>query len=207
MEVPQRINVERAIHYRYARAGTHSRGAKESECRPLKACAQPPYNRQRRMASTETNSLSTEVIFTRSGSVAATIEQLIRSTQVSLNAALYRFNSQRLARALDEAQKRGIRVRLIIDRNKYEESSATRQLLSNRELPFRAIYGRDGAGSKMHHKFAVVDDSVVLTGSYNWTFASEEENYENVLILREPRLVAIYRAEFEALWETAKGDS
>jgi len=43
----------------------------------------------------------------------------------------------------------------------------------------------------------------VLTGSYNWTFASEEENYDNVLILREPRLVGIYQAEFEALWEEA----
>jgi len=44
----------------------------------------------------------------------------------------------------------------------------------------------------------------VLTGSYNWTFASEEENYENVLILREPRLVGIYQVEFEALWEDSQ---
>jgi phosphatidylserine/phosphatidylglycerophosphate/cardiolipin synthase-like enzyme len=55
----------------------------------------------------------------------------------------------------------------------------------------------------MHHKFALLDNSVVLTGSYNWTFASEEENYDNVLILREPRLVGIYQAEFEALWAEA----
>ncbi len=154
------------------------------------------------MASAD--SLLAEVMFTRSKSVADAIEQLIRSTQVSLNAALYRFNSQRLARALDEAQKRGVRIRLVLDRNKYEESSATRQLLSNQRLPFRVTYGRDGAGSRMHHKFALLDDSMVLTGSYNWTFASEEQNYENVLILREPRLVAIYHAEFDALWEDAK---
>jgi phosphatidylserine/phosphatidylglycerophosphate/cardiolipin synthase-like enzyme len=157
------------------------------------------------MSSTAANSFPTEAIFTRSKSVADTIEQLIRSTQVSLNAALYRFNSQRLARELGEALKRGVQVRLVIDRNKYEESSATRQLLSNQEIPFRAAYGRDGAGSKMHHKFVVLDDSLVLTGSYNWTFASEEENFENVLILREPHLVAVYRTEFEALWENAKG--
>ena len=51
---------------------------------------------------------------------------------------------------------------------------------------------------------ALLDDNVVLTGSYNWTFASEQENYENVLILREPQLVDTYHAEFEALWEEAK---
>ena len=151
-----------------------------------------------------TDSLPTEAMFTRSKSVADAIEQLIRATHVSLDAALYRLNSQRLTRALDEAQEKGVRVRLVIDRNRYQESPATRQLLSSRRLPFRLAYGRDGAGSKMHHKFALLDDRVVLTGSYNWTFASEEENYENVLILREPRLVGIYQAEFEALWEDAR---
>jgi mitochondrial cardiolipin hydrolase len=148
--------------------------------------------------------LPTEAMFTRSKSVADAIEQHIRATQVSLDAALYRLNSQRLTRALDDAQDKGVRVRLVIDRNRYQESPATQQLLSTCRLPFRVAYGRNGAGSKMHHKFAVLDDSVVLTGSYNWTFASEEENYENVLILREPRLVGIYQAEFEALWRDAQ---
>ncbi|HTG57945.1 MAG TPA: phospholipase D-like domain-containing protein [Terriglobia bacterium] len=154
------------------------------------------------MASTD--SLPTEAMFTRSKSVADAIEQLIGATEVSLDAALYRLNSQRLARALDEARYKGVRVRLLIDRNRFQESSATRQLLSNCRLPFRVAYGRNGAGSKMHHKFALLDNSVVLTGSYNWTFASEEENYENVLILREPRLVGIYQVEFEALWEDSQ---
>jgi len=153
------------------------------------------------MASTD--SLLTEAMFTRSNSVADAIERLIRATQVRLDAALYRLNSQRLTRALSEAHEKGVRIRLLIDRNRYQESPATRQLLSNRRMLFRVAYGRDGAGSKMHHKFALLDDSMVLTGSYNWTFASEEQNYENVLILREPRLVGSYQAEFEALWEDA----
>jgi mitochondrial cardiolipin hydrolase len=154
------------------------------------------------MAST--NSLPTEAMFTRSNSVADAIERLIQATQVSVDAALYRLNSQRLTHALDEAHKKGVGVRLVIDGNKYQESPATRQLLSSHRLPFRVAYGRDGAGSKMHHKFALLDDNVVLTGSYNWTFASEEENHENVLVLREPRLVGVYQAEFEALWADAQ---
>lgn len=148
--------------------------------------------------------VTTEVVFARIESIADVVERLIRATKTSVDAAVYRFNSQRLARALDGAQKRGVRVRLIVDRNKYEESQATQQLLPNGHLPFRLSYGRDGAGSKMHHKFVLLDERVVLTGSYNWTFASEERNYENLLILREPRVVRTYRAEFEALWSNAK---
>jgi phosphatidylserine/phosphatidylglycerophosphate/cardiolipin synthase-like enzyme len=52
----------------------------------------------------------------------------------------------------------------------------------------------------MHHKFALLDNELVLTGSYNWTLASEEQNYENLLILRDPEHIKIYREEFEALW-------
>src|SRR5207244_12767424 len=118
-------------------------------------------------------------------------------------AALYRVTSDRPARSLSEAQKRGVRVRLLLDRGKYEESETTRRLLARGRFAVRLAHGRDGAGSKMHHKFALLDDSVLLTGSYNWTTESEEQNYENLLVLREPELIATYRPEFEALWAEA----
>ncbi len=144
-----------------------------------------------------------EIFLTRTDSVAEVIERLIEATAWSLGAALYRFTSPRLARALEDAGRRGVRIRVVLDRNKYEESSSTRELLSGGRIPFRLLYGRRGAGSKMHHKFAILDGSVALTGSYNWTLESEEQNFENLIILREPELVEAYRQEFEALWAEA----
>jgi phosphatidylserine/phosphatidylglycerophosphate/cardiolipin synthase-like enzyme len=148
--------------------------------------------------------MNIETLLTREQSVSETIERLIRDASASFDAALYRFNSQRLARALDEAARHRVRIRLVLDRGKYEESQATRQLLSEGRFPFRLSHGRDGEGSKMHHKFALLDDSVLLTGSYNWTRGSDEQNYENLLVLREPPVIKIYRREFEALWEEAQ---
>lgn len=147
---------------------------------------------------------TTEVVFSRGQSIAEMIERAVRASGASIDAALYRFNSQRLAHALDEAQQRGVRLRLVIDHNKYHESLATRRLLANGRFPFRLEVGRDGLKSKMHHKFVLVDESVVLTGSYNWTLASEEKNHENLLVLRESRLVKKYRREFESLWSNAE---
>ena len=143
-------------------------------------------------------------MFTRTNSVAEIIENLIVSTQTSIDAALYRFNSQRLARALLDAHQRGVEIRLVTDRCKYEKSQATRNLLGQCAFPFRLTHGRDGANSKMHHKFTVLDGTLVITGSYNWTFASEERNHENILLLRQPRLIGIYRQEFETLWKSSK---
>jgi hypothetical protein len=58
----------------------------------------------------------------------------------------------------------------------------------------------------LHHKYAVVDaydlssDPVVVTGSHNWSYAAENVNDENVLIIHDPALAALYKAEFEKRW-------
>jgi phosphatidylserine/phosphatidylglycerophosphate/cardiolipin synthase-like enzyme len=148
--------------------------------------------------------LPVRAVFTRTGSIAEAIEAHIQATTSSIDAALYRFNSRRLSKALREAKARGVAVRLIVDRGKFEDSEATRDLLSDAPFRFRITQGRNGARSKMHHKFVLLDNRTVLTGSYNWTFASEERNYENLLILQDHLLVDLYRGEFDSLWTSAE---
>ena len=145
--------------------------------------------------------MNAEVIFTRSASGAALVEELIRSAVDSVVAALYRFNSPQLASALLDARMRGASVRICLNNNDhYEENRAAQATLAGGGIPFRLLQGRDGHGSKMHHKFAVIDRRTIVTGSYNWTPESEGRNYENLVVLREPRLAAAYSDEFEALW-------
>ena len=141
-----------------------------------------------------------DVLFSREGSVQAVIERFLGAATISVEAALYRLNNPSLVRALEEAYQRGVRIRLVLDRNKFEEDHTTRQLLSEVSFRVRFLYGREGQGSKMHHKFALFDSSVALTGSYNWTLESEKHNYENLLILRAPEQLQRLRDEFEELW-------
>jgi phosphatidylserine/phosphatidylglycerophosphate/cardiolipin synthase-like enzyme len=146
---------------------------------------------------------ATQALFTRSTSVAKVIERLIRSAKTSADAALYRLSHPRLALALRDASRRGVRVRLILDREKYEMTRATKDLLAEFRIPYRLMSGRRGRWAKMHHKFAILDDRVALAGSYNWTVESEEENYENLMVLRERHQVGDFIEEFEALWAAA----
>jgi mitochondrial cardiolipin hydrolase len=145
-----------------------------------------------------------EVVFARTASIAESIQDQVYAAAFSLDAALYRFTLPPLARALKGAQERGLRLRLLIDHNKYRECPLTRRLLADGGFSFRLASGRDGARGKMHHKFVVLDDKVVLTGSYNWTLASEKSNHENLLVLRQTSLVESYLAEFDALWSDAE---
>lgn len=148
--------------------------------------------------------MSAEVVFSRVARVGNLIENLIQKTTASLDAAIYRFNSPQLAQALAESGRRGVRLRVVLDGIKYQADQVTRRLCTDYHLPFRLSYGRLGPSSKMHHKFAILDQQMVITGSYNWTMESEQENYENLLIVREPDLIHKYREEFEALWKEAE---
>ena len=147
--------------------------------------------------------MDAEVVLTRTCSGAELIARLIQATTSTIDAALYRFNNPRLARALEEAMQRGVHVRLVLDRGKYEETPATQELLANGHIPFRLLYGRQGRGSKMHQKFAILDSRTALAGSYNWSLESEEQNYESLLILRGREPLETFRREFEALWAAA----
>ncbi len=147
--------------------------------------------------------MNSEVKFTSTTSVCRMIQELLRATQVSVDAALYRLNHPELAWSLADAVGRGVRIRLVLDRGKYSDTRATRELLAHYCLPFRISNGRCGEDSKMHHKFVILDGQAVLTGSYNWTLESEEQNYENLLVLRDPQLTLQYIQEFEDLWERA----
>lgn len=48
----------------------------------------------------------------------------------------------------------------------------------------------------MHHKFALVDDRLLLTGSYNWTYTN---NAENLIVTDEPGLITAFHGEFNRL--------
>jgi cardiolipin hydrolase len=54
----------------------------------------------------------------------------------------------------------------------------------------------------MHHKFAVIDGSVVVTGSFNWTTQAVKNNQENILFYENKELAGAYTEEYNKLWES-----
>lgn len=49
----------------------------------------------------------------------------------------------------------------------------------------------------MHNKFCIIDNRLVITGSYNWTYYAENRNWENVLVTDNDSVINHYTAEFE----------
>ncbi|WP_254871014.1 phospholipase D-like domain-containing protein [Bacillus sp. Marseille-Q1617] len=76
----------------------------------------------------------------------------------------------------------------------------------------KAVDSYYSPGNQMHNKFAVVDDTWVFTGSWNFTvtglYGTEENmnqgildgNQQHVVEVHSPELAAIYETEFEEMW-------
>ncbi|MEJ7667098.1 MAG: phospholipase D-like domain-containing protein [Hymenobacter sp.] len=51
----------------------------------------------------------------------------------------------------------------------------------------------------VHHKFCIIDNKIVITGSYNWTYYAENRNYENIILLNDSVIAKSYLEEFESV--------
>ena len=63
----------------------------------------------------------------------------------------------------------------------------------------------DRTPDHMHHKFAVFDNRILVSGSYNWTRSASDRNEENIIVTSDERLVQKFTRRFDALWKEFGG--
>ncbi len=51
----------------------------------------------------------------------------------------------------------------------------------------------------LHDKYCIIDSTLIITGSYNWTYNASENNIENVILTDDPKTVEQYICDFEEL--------
>ena len=59
-------------------------------------------------------------------------------------------------------------------------------------------------GDKLHHKFAVIDNHTVITGSFNWSPSAAHQNDEVLMVIHSPLLAAHFTREMDRLWQGAE---
>ena len=148
-----------------------------------------------------TTALASEVYFSPNGHVRQRLTRAIEESRKTIDIAVYNFTASELAEALYAAKARGVHVRVLVDREMAGTGGSGVRGLRLNGIPVRWLGVPEQ--SLMHHKFAVFDERLVVTGSYNWTNSAEHANYENLVVLEEPALVARFHQEFHRLWREA----
>ncbi len=126
-----------------------------------------------------------QVAFTPWDNAEALIVDGIRRAKQQILVQAFSFTSRALANALIAAKRRGVDVQVLADREQTFGGEASRipdLVLAGIPVALEVRY------QSAHNKVMVMDagtaDAAVIMGSYNWTYAAQNKNAENVLILR-----------------------
>ncbi|MDX6769696.1 MAG: phospholipase D-like domain-containing protein, partial [Elusimicrobiota bacterium] len=151
------------------------------------------------------------VAFRPNVAVDALIVKAIDSAKTSVKVSLYEFNSRAILKALQAARKRGVNVQVVLDyRAVFPHNEPGSEYKRRRSEQIWALV-RDGFDIRVtrtateyginHNKFLVADGKLAEFGSYNWSYTSEMNHYENVVFTAEADRVAALEGYWQYLWD------
>ena len=148
------------------------------------------------------------------------ISKTLSASKKTVDLALFVFSDQQLANILEERHDQNVQVRALIEPQfayrsysealdmmgfalsencKYEvDNHPWKNPISTVGVPILA------KGDLLHHKFAVIDNQTVITGSHNWSEAANNGNDEILVVIENPTVAAHYQREFDRLYSTIK---
>jgi phosphatidylserine/phosphatidylglycerophosphate/cardiolipin synthase-like enzyme len=134
-----------------------------------------------------------EVYFSPDDHVAQRIVQLLRGAEHSIYFMAFSFTANDYGDIMRQKAKAGLTVSGVMEESQVKSNDGTEyKPLKEAGLP---VY-LDGNAGQMHHKVIIIDEKIVITGSYNFSASAERTNDENVVIFFDPRIAALYTAEF-----------
>ncbi|PKG38001.1 phospholipase D-like domain-containing protein [Psychromonas sp. Urea-02u-13] len=123
------------------------------------------------------------------------IIKLLHSSKVSVQICVAWINGKIFTPVLKEIAKKGVNVELIYDNN---HSNIRHGVPSSPEYSSYAINTRL-SGAFMHNKFCIIDDEIVINGSYNWS-AKAKDSFENIVVIKNNfKLIKKFKTEFADL--------
>ena len=143
------------------------------------------------------NGIQIEVYFSPDDGVESRITEILRNAEKSIDFMVFTFTSDVLTEVILARAEAGVEVRGIMERDQARNPGSDYERLRQAGLDVILDYNH----RNMHHKVIIIDDSIVITGSYNYSRSAEKFNDENVLILFDDRVSEEYLIEFNRITE------
>ncbi|XP_012271667.1 mitochondrial cardiolipin hydrolase isoform X2 [Orussus abietinus] len=120
----------------------------------------------------------------------------LKSAMKSLDVCMYMLTHQDLSKCIVDALGRRVVVRVIVDATMAENQASQVLLLRRAGVRVRTKQSE----FLMHHKFALIDGRILITGSTNWTSQAVFGNFDNVLVTNRREFVSPFAEEFDRMW-------
>lgn len=131
---------------------------------------------------------SWEVCFAPSRDCSRLVVEQVSKAKKTIRVQAYGFTDVAIASALVAAKRRGVDVQIILDRSNRDRTKYTEATFFVHAEVLTLIDARHPIA---HNKVVVIDDDLVITGSYNFT-KHAQHNAENLILLRSSALARKY---------------
>jgi phosphatidylserine/phosphatidylglycerophosphate/cardiolipin synthase-like enzyme len=135
--------------------------------------------------------------------IAPVISRRLASAQSEILFMAFSFTSEPIGEALLGRADAGVIVRGVFERVGSDTPFSYYNPLHQYRLPNVAVL-TDGNPQVMHHKVFIIDRSMVIFGSFNFSENANRSNDENVLIVHDPIFASYFLEEFETVWAEAQ---
>jgi phosphatidylserine/phosphatidylglycerophosphate/cardiolipin synthase-like enzyme len=154
-----------------------------------------------RLPILDVNGTQIEVYFSPEDGTIQRLIDLVLGAQKEISFMAYSFTDDDLAQAIIERAGEGVRIAGVLDKSQAKGNIGgeyTHFLENGVEVWL------DGNPAGMHHKVIIIDERIVITGSYNFSNNAKTRNDENTLIIHNPEIAELFDDEFERVWGIAK---
>ena len=134
-----------------------------------------------------------EIFFTPSPDCENNIIKRINESG-KIDIAVYSITNPKITNAIIGAYKKGANIRIITDKTQAKGKKSLVADLKKAGIPILT----NKKHKIEHNKFAVFDDDIVVSGSYNWTTSASRYNSENCVFFEQPNKE--YTQRFQYLW-------
>jgi phosphatidylserine/phosphatidylglycerophosphate/cardiolipin synthase-like enzyme len=114
----------------------------------------------------------------------------IDDAQRTIDVQAYQLTSAPIKTSLDKAHRRGVKVITILDKSQSKNAAV---YFVDHNIPVWI----DRKVSIAHNKVMIIDGSIVITGSYNFSHAAQYRNAENVVFIKSKDIASEYLKNFD----------
>jgi len=137
-----------------------------------------------------------DVYFSPGSEPVKKIRSLIKHAKRSIEVCVFTISDDNITQSLLDAHQRGISIRIVSDNDKADDLGSDIYRMNKKGIPIKV----DRSANHMHHKFAIVDNKHLISGSFNWTRSATHHNQENIIVSNDKDLIAQFSEQFELLW-------
>lgn len=120
----------------------------------------------------------------------------LRQAKKEVKICVFTITDNKIGNVIRDMHFNGIDVKIISDNLKKDDRGSDIEYLDKKGLNIKL----DKTDAHMHHKFAIIDNKILINGSYNWTVSAAEKNQENIIVTDNRDFVKAFAKEFDKLW-------